>query len=40
MIKDFFNFKRERSKREAVSFFLFYACVFAVLSLVIDTVSL
>lgn len=36
MFKDFFNFKRHRTTREAFAFFLFYACVFAAVTLVFD----
>ena len=36
MLKDFFNFKRTRTPREAFTFFVFYACIFAVVTIVFD----
>jgi len=35
MFKHLFDFKKQKTKREAVEFFAFYGCIFAVLSVVI-----
>jgi hypothetical protein len=35
-LKDFFDFKRTRTPREAFVFFVFYACVFAIMSLAFE----